>query len=71
MNLHPAMTVQQIAEWCAAHAACVTIEWHAKDSGEVVPLISARPMLTPAEAGADLLRRFDDAVRSGLPGHRS
>ena len=40
--IHPAMTAEQIADWCARHKMIVTIEYVYDPAGKVAPMISAR-----------------------------
>jgi len=40
--LHPAMTADQIADWCEKNRMVVTIEYTYDAEGKVTPLISAR-----------------------------
>ncbi len=42
VTLHPAMSAQQIAEWCAKHKMFVTIDYVIGADGFCAALISAR-----------------------------
>jgi hypothetical protein len=47
MILHPAMTMQQMAQWCAEHKRSITITWTVI-GGQVTPLITTQVETPPA-----------------------
>lgn len=59
VTLHPQMTAEQIAAWCAEHRMSVTIEWERDRMGNLVTLIHARRELAPGELPAFLRRQGD------------
>ena len=54
--LHPSMTGEQLAEWCATHRMIVTIEAEVAPTGRAVPRLIARPDV-PDESIPCFLRR--------------
>jgi hypothetical protein len=42
VTLHPKMTAQQIAEWCAVQKMFVTVDYHTDRDGFVQAIITAR-----------------------------
>ncbi len=59
ITLHPSMTAQQIAEWCAQRRMIVTIEYLQASRSQVVPVIRAIPFDEPKEMPAFLRRQAD------------
>ena len=54
--LHPAMTLEQVAAWCAHHKRIVTVSWDLVDN-RLVPRIRAVPDSSPSSELLDYMRR--------------
>ena len=49
ISLHPAMTLQNMAAWCALHDRVLVITWRVR-GGELQPVASATTIASPASS---------------------